>query len=437
MMTIADFPRLVVSNPDARPAAYQLAAAAQSRGGLRRFCTGYYYKQGSLLRGLKQALPPELWKPIARELQRRQANGLSPDTVHCGYLFELIHKLHECCVDGGAVKRTLHQGKTLLFDYQVARQLRNIDFDIFLFFNDIAASFSLPAAKARGKTTVLRSEIPHSLDWLDMIEEERRLAPQYTRAIADDAMEAWLLNRRLKEFQEADFILANSPFVKQSLANRGIPREKIYVLPGGANLEAFYQPRPNFSSNGDDSFHLLFVGAVCQRKGVGYLLEAFRSLNLPKARLTLVGPLLEPDLLAGVSGNVTHVPPVPHHEIPQWFAKADVFVFPSLMEGSAYVTYEAMAAGLPVITTPNAGSYVRPGLDGLIAPIRDTAALAKSIEQLYQDKELRRLLGDNARERARLFTWERYRKSAIAVLSHIHTHRVLPPPLSEYGDFDN
>jgi glycosyltransferase involved in cell wall biosynthesis len=436
-MTVTDFPHLILSNPDARPAAYQLACAAQARGFLRRFFTGYYCKQGPLLRALKEVLPPPLWKPIWRELRRRQANGLGPQAVHCGYLFEMLHKFHETGATTGALKRSLHKSKTLLFDFQVARQLKKLDFHIFLFFNDVAASYSLPAAKALGKVTVLRSEIPHSLDWLDLIDEERRLAPRFTRGIADDALEAWFLKRRMYEFQQADFILANSPFVKQSLANRGIPREKIYVLPGGANLESFLRPQPRGSTQGDASFHLLFVGAVCQRKGVGYLLEAFRNLNLPESRLTLVGPLLDPHLLAGVNGNVIHVPPVPHHEIPHWFAQADVFAFPSLMEGSAYVTYEAMAAGLPVVTTLNAGSYVRHGADGFIVPLRDTEALEEAMEFLYWNKGLRHWMGANAKERARLFTWERYRENVTTVLSHIHTHGALPPPLPEYGDADN
>ncbi len=57
-------------------------------------------------------------------------------------------------------------------------------------------------------------------------------------------------------------------------------------------------------------------------------------------------------------------------------AAADVFVFPSLFEGSAVVTYEALACGLPCIVTPRPGSVVRDGVEGLIVPARDVEALA-------------------------------------------------------------
>ena len=68
---------------------------------------------------------------------------------------------------------------------------------------------------------------------------------------------------------------------------------------------------------------------------------------------------------------------VPHIEMPRLFRQADIFVFPSLHEGSALCTYEALACGLPVITTANSGSVVRHGIDGFIVPIRDVEALTE------------------------------------------------------------
>ena len=68
-------------------------------------------------------------------------------------------------------------------------------------------------------------------------------------------------------------------------------------------------------------------------------------------------------------------------------AAADVFVFPSLFEGSAVVTYEALACGLPSVVTPNAGSVVRDGLEGFVVPPRDVEALAARMEQLGDDPQ--------------------------------------------------
>jgi glycosyltransferase involved in cell wall biosynthesis len=94
-------------------------------------------------------------------------------------------------------------------------------------------------------------------------------------------------------------------------------------------------------------------------------------------------------------------------------ARANVFAFPSLDEGSALVTYEAMAAGLPVITTPNAGSLVRDSLDGYIIPIRDSEALTERLEFFYQYPEQAQQMGESGRERIKEFTWERYGEELV------------------------
>ncbi len=90
------------------------------------------------------------------------------------------------------------------------------------------------------------------------------------------------------------------------------------------------------------------------------------------------------------------------------YQQSDIFVFPSIEEGSALVTYEALACGLPVVTTPNAGSVVRDGVEGFIVPIRDPDALAERMERLRTDVRLRREMGKAARRRAEEFPWERH-----------------------------
>jgi glycosyltransferase involved in cell wall biosynthesis len=98
------------------------------------------------------------------------------------------------------------------------------------------------------------------------------------------------------------------------------------------------------------------------------------------------------------------------------FQSADLFVLPTLAEGSAESVYEALAAGLPVITTKSAGSVVRDGIEGRIVPERDPEALAEAIRELTEDRALRDRMAVAARERARDFTWERYGERLLAYL---------------------
>ena len=107
---------------------------------------------------------------------------------------------------------------------------------------------------------------------------------------------------------------------------------------------------------------------------------------------------------------------VPRTEVIEEFLKADIFVLPTLCEGMALVHLEALACGLPVITTHNCGSVVRDGEEGFIVPIRDAEKLADRIEQLLADDNLRQQMSQKARERAKEFTWEKYRERLIDAL---------------------
>ncbi len=89
-------------------------------------------------------------------------------------------------------------------------------------------------------------------------------------------------------------------------------------------------------------------------------------------------------------------------------AAADVFVFPSLFEGSAVVTYEAIACGLPSIVTAEAGSVVRDDREGIVVPARNIEATAAAMERLGTDPDLRAEMSAQARRRAEAFDWPRY-----------------------------
>ncbi len=110
---------------------------------------------------------------------------------------------------------------------------------------------------------------------------------------------------------------------------------------------------------------------------------------------------------------------VPRSEMCRQYASADVFVLPSLAEGSAESIYEAMACGLPIVTTVSAGSVVRHGVEGLIVPERDPNALATAIQQIVEDRDLRERMSIAARERARDYTWGGYGTRLIGALNSI------------------
>ena len=107
---------------------------------------------------------------------------------------------------------------------------------------------------------------------------------------------------------------------------------------------------------------------------------------------------------------------MPRSQVQEEFHQADIFVLPTLADSFGLVHLEAMACGVPVITTPHCGAVVRDGVDGFIVPIRDAVALADRIQQLLEDRPLRNQMGASAKLRAKEFTWARYGERLLAAL---------------------
>jgi glycosyltransferase involved in cell wall biosynthesis len=117
--------------------------------------------------------------------------------------------------------------------------------------------------------------------------------------------------------------------------------------------------------------------------------------------------------------NLVFLGRLPRDRIREEFAAGDVLVLPSLAEGSAEVTYEALAAGVPVVTTPAAGSVVRNGIEGRLVAERDPFALADAIAEIVEDRDKRARMSEAARQRARDYTWERYGERLVGALRSV------------------
>jgi glycosyltransferase involved in cell wall biosynthesis len=202
------------------------------------------------------------------------------------------------------------------------------------------------------------------------------------------------------------------------LKSLGVAAAKCQMLPYGIDTTRF---RPRDQPREGDGLNLLFNGAVGLRKGVPYLLEALRRLDSRNIHCRLVGPLhIQPDRLRQYAKWIEVVGPIPRAEIMRMYRWADALVLPSIAEGSALVTYESLASGLPVITTPNAGSVVRDYIDGFIVPIRDTDALARRLEQLLRERDLLSTMSHAALARRDDLGLEAYNARILDLIRSVH-----------------
>lgn len=259
---------------------------------------------------------------------------------------------------------------------------------------------SLQQAKAIGMITIVERASTHPMYQAQLLQKEFGNWGLSFRLPHDT------LKVSLAEMTLADYVLIPSDFVRRTFVEHGFPQEKLLLIPFGVDAARF---RP-WEKETSHPFRVLFVGQVGIHKGVPYLLEAWRRLGWQDAELWLVGRVLpecRPILPRYKDLPGLHL--MGHLDDPvEAYWQASVFAFPTIEEGSALVTYEALACGLPVVTTPNAGSVVQDEVEGLIIPIRDTEALANALDRLRANEWMRREMGRAARMRAEEFTWERY-----------------------------
>ena len=210
-----------------------------------------------------------------------------------------------------------------------------------------------------------------------------------------------------------DIFIAPSEFVIEGLTAFDVPLEKCHIVPYAVN-DAWFDIQ-----NNPQPGRILFVGSAELRKGIHILGMAARKLSRHNYEFKIAG---------GVSGLIRHAEitqklnflgRVPRTEIQQEYTSADIFVLPSFAEGSAEVVDEALAAGLPVITTNAAGSVVRDGVEGYIVPEGDVEALANRIEEVIENRELRNRMAIAARERAKDYTWDKYAQRLLSVFQTV------------------
>lgn len=157
---------------------------------------------------------------------------------------------------------------------------------------------------------------------------------------------------------------------------------------------------------------LLYVGFSTPRKGVEYLAEALSMMEIP-AQLIMVGKWEDHyqesfiRRLGDACSRVYITGYVPDADLPDYFALADIFVFPTLLEGFGFPLVEAMAAGVPVVTTTGGSASEIVGEAGSIVPIGDSLKLAAALDRILTDQELARRLSQAGRARARALFDER------------------------------
>jgi len=251
-----------------------------------------------------------------------------------------------------------------------------------------------------------------------LLREEAQRYPDWEPTLLATRDSIGKLSRKARELELAELVICPSQFVLESLPADARARKKCLFTPFGSPVVDLNGEKPRKLSG----LRVLFAGALTQRKGLADLFAAMNMTNSREIQLVVMGSLLQP--LAWYRhrfSDFVYESPRPHEDFLRLMQSCDVFVLPSIVEGRALVQQEAMACGLPLIATRNAGAddLIEEGVTGFLVPIRSPAAIAEKISWCAANRSRLSGMGIAAKQRAGELRWHAYGETIVSAIREL------------------
>jgi glycosyltransferase involved in cell wall biosynthesis len=231
------------------------------------------------------------------------------------------------------------------------------------------------------------------------------------------------ISRELKGYELSDYVTIPSNFVYRSFIMNGFNSKKLFLNNLGVSLIQF--TNKNLKKN---KFIIIYVGLLSFQKGSHYLLEAIydllvnQNINLEFWHVGKVSNEIENIKLKYQHKKIIYKGYVKQIELVNYYNESSVFVMPSIQEGMASVQLQAMACGLPIISTTNTGGddLISNNEEGFIIPIRDVTSLKEKILFFYNNRDYAEKMGKRALKKVSSgFTWNEYSRRLLDKLEMI------------------
>jgi glycosyltransferase involved in cell wall biosynthesis len=403
--------RVIVSHPGTGPFVRQTVRAFHEAGLLEAFHTSLAFGSGSLLSTivLNAAVSSHL-ATIAKRLDQRVIADIPANLVKA-HPFREICRLAAGRFGSGVVLDTVWEWAEIGFDRCVAKQVSAPGDAVYAY--EHASLATLSAAREKGLLAIYEMPAPHHALTSRVFREEYEKSPELFDPVAKELATRTCRRdaRRDQELGLADVVVCNSRLTEQSLLDAGVDSRRIVRVPLGMPPLSAVPVRPE---EGEKQI-FLHAGTLSLRKGTHYLLRAWRRVRPPRtAELRLFGKLdLPVSSVKPLPDNVYISGTIPHDELKRWYQRSALLLFPTLLDGFGMVLTEAMAAGLPVLTTRRAGSsdFVEHGSNGFLVPPADDEAIAESLDWCFSHPVELAEMRQHCLRQAESWQWPDYRES--------------------------
>jgi glycosyltransferase involved in cell wall biosynthesis len=412
---MSGLPRFVLGASARNDHVQQMARALYEANRLACYVTGAVdVWHGTWARGVRRAIGR--LPGVERQLSRRAIRQVPPDLVLARWGWDLARTAASVAGLDIRTQDWLWERAERALDRETERCLGREDIGGYLGV-EFGALASLRAAKQLGKPGLVSFLSPHHLARARWVDPDLRrfggLQSDGDRRLAALSIERDRL--RDEEARLADGIITGSTFTTRSLVAAGIPESRILTVPLGGPAPV---PAAALPTEAPAAPRFIYAGSVAIHKGVPHLLEAWSRLAASRAELHFYGRVqLPPGLVdayrSKCGGTVVFHGSVPAAELPAVYLHASALILPTLADGFGQVIADALAHGLPVITTANAGAADRivHGESGFVVPPADAAALAERLEWcLSHPLDLWRMRGA-ALDQAYRWTWAHFRSA--------------------------
>ena len=388
---LVEIPVILLSNGHFKfilgPAAHEI----QKRERLAGFITGGYPTKR--IKWLVSRLGLEQSKIVRRMLERDEA--LPEAFIHSLWLSEFMMQAGVVFLRFPGMARRIawmNNCAMALYARQAAYFVENSEAGIYHYRSGYGRQ-SVQVAKAKGMIAICDHSLVHPAV-LDYLVANKGNLPG--GKINSHLNKMW--TGVLRDIDQADHVVVNSDFVKTTFVNQGVNPSKVHVIYTGVD-DAFLDRIPKRANRANHKLpvRLMFAGSLGERKGGEELINALDQLMRLPWKLEIIVNIESgiaskyKEFLSNTKVKISGL--VPISELPRRMCEADIFIFPSLAEGSARVVFMALACGCYVITTPNSGSIVQDGVHGRLVPAGDVDALSEAIRKAMENRDQLAMIG--------------------------------------------